>query len=152
MFFLFKKFYIPMCPNPNPFHLSPKAWIESWELISVIMIILSGLFLIYYYFATKPDPKGTIRFWWIVVLNIFISVIISLSWLHYKANSMIRGEDILLDRFGLTIGILVSSIISALVFTVVIYITLMIIAYVFKPKCRLRAMRRYPFRITILDN
>lgn len=134
--------------HPNPNHPS-LMWDWSvlsakWEIFLAITFAVIMIFYGWFYFFTKPDTKGVMRF---IILTIVINIIgcVVAYLLLYRSKDLLAIDNVNWS-FESTFIVILSALISTFELCFISYLLFIIISQI-PIRWNLRAMRRYPLKI-----
>lgn len=114
-----------------------------WEAFLIGLFFSNLVLLGYFYFFTKPTPKGMLRFWIISCISVIAGTIMGFVNLYENQSSLfMEGVQ---WTFQHTIATIAASLFSSIEMLIIILVVFWAISLI-PIHWNLRAMRRYPIK------
>lgn len=138
--------YIFPCLNPKYFSMYANQLFKLYDFSLVLTTIVVIILLVYYYFFTLPNPSSIKRFWIIFLSNLLLGSCMPVMTIGTRYSYLLTNSN---PDVGKAIFILYSLIagLGTVLFLLIIFYAIIMLASLINIPWRLKAMKRYPFNL-----
>jgi len=114
---------------------------SKWDIFLIAIFIVNIIVLGWFYFFTKPNKSGVLRFWFCVAILVILATVTSYGYLYQNRDSLfVEGTW----TYEHTLVALISGFVNG-VEIIIIALAIFLLFSLIPLPWQLRAMRRYPF-------
>jgi hypothetical protein len=124
--------------------LEAAQYLNDWFKIGIILVFITFVFLLFFYFFTKPNKTAVKRFWLSITIMFIVNIILVVVIILMSCRNYVEDAE-RLNRFILGLSTAAAAIVNTAIIFLMAFVLLMTLGQ-FKIHWNLRAMRRYPFK------